>query len=121
MSELEQPRYEADLFMMLGKDIFVKNRGGKKETDHFRFQCTFGVSPDDCEIIWDLLITQDFLPRGGKPYHLLWALLFMKLYCAETIHAALTGCDEKTFRKWSWEFVWALSYLQGHVVRNRHS
>lgn len=40
------------------------------------------------------------LPKKARPEHLLWTLLFMKLYSAENVLAPMCGCDEKTFRKW---------------------
>ena len=113
----EIPRYDEDEFMERGREIFLRNKGGAKETDHRRFKVTFGTTPTICTIIWDLLLTTDNMPQKGRPEHLLWALLFLHLYCAESVHATLTGHDEKTFRKWSWTFVRAISYLQADVVR----
>jgi hypothetical protein len=36
------------------------------------------------------------------PVHLLWALMFLKQYNKEEVNASMAGCDEKTFRLWSW-------------------
>ena len=49
--------------------------------------------------------------EGARPEHLLWALLFLKLYELEPVNASLARCDEKTFRKWSWLFVEAIGDL----------
>ena len=81
-----------------------------------RFRATFGTNPYVCSKIWRLLHEGGILPRKGKPEHLLWALMFMKLYGSETIHASLTGTNETTFRKWSWLFVSAIADLD--VVSN---
>ena len=111
-----EARLEEEVFLWYGRDIFYKSKGAAKETDWIRFKATFGTTPTVCCIIWDLLITTEYLPDNGRPFHLLWALMFLNLYCAESVHAALADCDEKTFRKWSWLFVDAISYLEDQTV-----
>jgi hypothetical protein len=39
--------------------------------------------------------------RGASPVHLLWTLMFMKLYYADEVNAFIAQVDENTFRKWS--------------------
>jgi hypothetical protein len=54
---------------------------------------------------------------GAKPVHLLWALMLLKLYCAEAVLCTLAGgVHEQTFRKWAWRFVNEISELQYGVV-----
>lgn len=48
-------------------------------------------------------------PLSSRPVHLLWALLFLKVYGSEHTHRMIANVDEKTFRKWSWCFVHLLS------------
>ena len=66
--------------------------------------------------------SNDTLKVGvAKHYHLLWALLFLKMYSNETEMAALCGgyeyaVDEKAFRKWSRLFVKQISYLIINVI-----
>lgn len=74
-----------------------------------RFKAFFGVDNVMCNKLWMLLCNSD--SPGGKPVHLLWALMFLKNYATEHIHAAIAGCDEKTFRKWQWAYTKALSSL----------
>jgi hypothetical protein len=105
-----------ETFAEHGRRIFRKHKLARKDTDERRFLATFGVAPVVCLTIWNLLIETSNLPPGSFEYHLLWGLMFLKLYCAESIHAALAGCDEKTFRKWSWAFVDAISFLKNRVV-----
>jgi hypothetical protein len=105
-----------ETFVDHGRKIFRKHKLARKDTDERRFLATFGVGPVVCLTIWNLLLETANLPPGSFEYHLLWGLMFLKLYCAESIHAALAGCDEKTFRKWSWAFVEAISFLQFRVV-----
>ena len=65
-----------------------------------RFRSLFGVSPLACSALWSRIMRS--LPHGCRPIHLLWALLFLKVYAAENVSRSITGADEKTFRKWSW-------------------
>jgi hypothetical protein len=61
------------------------------------------------------------MPHGVKPANLLWALMFLKLYCAQSVLATLAGAgeksmDEKTFRKWTWLFVEEINHLKYRVI-----
>jgi hypothetical protein len=61
------------------------------------------------------------MPNGVKPANLLWALMFLKLHCAESVLATLAGAgqksvDEKTFRKWTWLFVEEINHLKYRVI-----
>ncbi len=78
-----------------------------------RFRSLFGVAPAVCAATWNRLELK--LPENAKPYHLLWAVLFLKAYASEAVHCAVTQIDEKTFREWVWIFVTFISELQ--VVR----
>ena len=72
-----------------------------------------------CVTVWNRIInngaTADF-KKPPKPVHLLWALLFLKAYNREEMNAAMCGCDEKTFRKWSWFYVEAMADLDSQLV-----
>ena len=71
----------------------------------------FGTSPYICFTLWKRIA----VPEGSSPKHLLWALMLLKTYAVQELLASLCGVDEKTFRKWSWVFVNAISVLE--VVR----
>jgi len=51
------------------------------------------------------------------PEHLLWTLMFLKIYMPYRAFAALVGCDEKTFQKWTWCIIKSLSRQARVVVR----
>lgn len=74
-----------------------------------RFKSLFGVTANVCSTIWEKIV-QD-IPEGGKPKHLLWALLFLKQYSDEHTRRSIVGADEKTIRKWTWKFVELLSNM----------
>lgn len=108
---------EPDGFLHLGRNILRTHKKIAAETERRRFHATFGTGPEMCTLIWGLLRAHDLLPSGGLPSHLLWGLMFLKLYCSESVHCAMAGgVDEKTFRKWAWIFVDAISYLEEHIV-----
>ena len=92
-----------------------KERAFSSEDGDFRafFGCSVGVFLT----IWNMLITTDLLPCNGQLEHLLWALMFMKLYSGQQALCALAGADPETFRKWAWQFVEAISMLEHLVVR----
>ena len=82
------------------------------------FASLFGVSPALCSKLCTTLDPLHNLPEGSRPCYLLWALILLKVYATETIHCSMVGgVDRKTFRKWSWIFVEAISYLESEVVR----
>ena len=83
-----------------------------------KFRAHFGTTPQICEKLWKMLDPCDQINERAKLKHLLWALLFMKIYGTESVLSSLVGVSEKTFRKWVWLFVEAISYLESEVVRN---
>ena len=64
------------------------------------------------------------MPRGVKPVHLLWALMFLKLYCSESVLCTLASegdaVDEKTLRKWVWLFLPAIADIASDVVSSAY-
>jgi hypothetical protein len=77
-----------------------------------KFCSHFGVTPEMCCIIWN----KCFFPLGVNPEHLLWALLFLKLYATEEVLCNFAGTTRKTFRKWTWIVIKAISQLAPQVV-----
>lgn len=94
-------------FFNVGLTVAASNSRGC--TGMRRFRSLFGCLPCHCSTIWGLL--SDSHPLGGKYIHLLLALLFLRVYATESVNHAMTGLDEKTFRKWSWEYVNLLSTM----------
>lgn len=105
------------VFVSLGQDLL--NRSGKivSSSDGLRFRATFGTSPENCAKVWQKIDEQDSLPDGGKPKHLLWALMLLKLYCSEMVLSSMAGgVHQETFRKWAWTFVDLIAFLQYRVI-----
>ena len=93
----------------------------KADTIERRFRSLYGLSPDITAILRHRLVDAKErgdleLPSNSQPYHLLWALLFMKLYNNEHMNAHVTGVDIKTFRKWSWILIEAIADLYDNMV-----
>lgn len=100
----------AQHFVVLGAQLLQRAPSLSAVDDHRRFRALFGASPRVCFLLWSLLC--GLCPPQGKPVHMLWALMFLKVYATEHVHAALAGVDEKTFRKWQWKFVKLLASLK---------
>jgi hypothetical protein len=48
-------------------------------------------------------VAKGITASSARPRHLLWALVFLKVYASEDVHCCLVGyVDAKTYRKWAW-------------------
>jgi hypothetical protein len=86
-----------------------------------RFRKFFGTTLKVVETLWSLLLCEEIRSSGGRPWHLLWALYFLKVYPKEgpgcaVVSGANGGVDPKTHRKWVWAFIEAISDLIDLVV-----
>ena len=85
------------------------------DTNKQKFKQFFGTSPRICAYLWDNI--SQSLPSRCHYFHLLWGLLFLTVYSKETVLCKIVGrVDEKTFRKWNWLVVQAISNLKPSVV-----
>ncbi len=75
-----------------------------------RFRALFGTSPSVFCRFWQMFVRRR--PENSKPYHMLWAIIFLKVYASEHDNAALAGLDEKTSRKCQWTFVRLIARLK---------
>ena len=50
------------------------------------------------------------------PSHLLWALLFLKVYSMEAVLSGMIGINEDNYRKWAWHLIDKVSYLECEEV-----
>jgi len=76
----------------------------------------FGVSWFICEQTWNLIDEHGFYQLTQKAEHLLWTLLFLKIYSNEKTHCSITGTTPKTFRKWVWQVLEEIGVLQSYAV-----
>lgn len=109
-----------DNFMVLAREIWRQDRDCKRalSSKDRNFCESFGCSLIVCHSLWILLVKTDYLPANGKLNHLLWALMFLKIYGTEKIMCSLAGgVDKDTFRKWTWLFIEAIASLESSLVR----
>ena len=94
---------------------------GRRTPEDERFRLFYGASSHTTMDAWIRLNRRDLVPVGGYFFHLLWALIFLKLYPKEGAMCALAGgpegaIDPKTLRKWIWPFIDGLAELDVYVV-----
>ena len=98
------------------------NKARATTSEDTEFRGHFGCGLMVFLTLWNLLVTTDLLPAGGIIKHLLWTLLFMKVYGSQKVLCSLCGgVDVETFRKWTWLFIAAVSDLESLVVRKHSS
>ena len=93
---------------------FTKSFGvGKKRGDDRTFRTLFGVSPEVCVDLWHLC---QFKKKGTRPKHILWALLFIKVYATEDVLCSMASVCRRTFRDWMWPTLKAIMKCKKKVV-----
>lgn len=90
------------------------NANDVNKTNMRRFRANYGTSPGVCAILWNLI--KPVLPRWFKFPHLLWGLIFLKVYATESVIAPKLGVDEKTYRDYVWPVVKAIASVKSKVV-----
>ncbi len=86
-------------------------------SSHHQWMACFGAKPNVMAHLWTLIDPERTMPTGVKTEHIIWAFYFLKLYTQEEVNTRnVGGPDEKTFRKWVWLFVEAISYQEYPVV-----
>ena len=86
--------------------ILIKRKIAVTKRSHARrFNSNFGCTPSVCTSLWNRLDETNDLPRTARISHLLWSLMFLKVYATETVFASIFECDEKTLRKWIWMMI----------------
>ena len=105
-----------ETFLLEGRRIMRHGNQISSAVEYRRFRGNFGTTPEICVILWGMITPNEIMPKGVKCCHLLWALMFLKLYASEHVLCSMAECDEKTFRKWAWLFVLALADLEPENV-----
>ena len=117
--------YNLPNFMPPARVIMNRNRNHRNDsseaTEMRIFRELFGTRLLVVENLWLLLDELSLHPEGGLPKHLLWALHFMKAYPLQAQGCAAVGrsggaVDPKTYRKWVWAYIEAVSDLELEVV-----
>ena len=96
------------------QDDPFKERAPSTEDRHFR--ALFGCCVDVVLKLWLLLVDSDLVPSGANIKHLLWTLLFLKVYPTDSTMSRMTQSDPKTFRKWINLFLDSICFLESKVA-----
>jgi hypothetical protein len=79
------------------------------------FRSHFGVSPTVCFMIWEKC-KSSFLVHNVLPRHLLWALMFLKIYATEDVLSTIAAVSRKTYRFWTWIVLMIIAKKKNDVV-----
>jgi len=105
-----------NIFIDLG-NAMLDNADVAIRTQDRRSRAHFGASRQTMSDTWDRLHVQGAHPPGGRPSHLLWASLSLKLHDSESVLCGVAHCrDEKTSRKWVWLHVHAIQTLMPTLI-----
>ena len=80
-----------------------------------RYTAHFGATIHLTYVLWCLLDVVNDGPVGGTIEHLLWTLMFFKIYGTNETMARACKCDPNTFRKRTWLFIDRISEIDGIV------
>ena len=83
-------------FKEIARDIQNRASGRvlSKETEAQLFHEFFGTSVRIVNILWEFLVRDRFRPQGGRLWHLLWALYFMKVCPKQGSGCAVVGASQ---------------------------
>lgn len=102
-----------EAFLAMGNGLIDENATALDERP---FRAHYGTGPLTCARIWTMCI--DAFPRGVLTIHLLWGLLFLKVYATEDVLCKIAKTTRKTFRKWSWKVVKVIASKLFFLVRS---
>lgn len=100
-----------ELFQKLVKDTLSLGGNIDSETNLRMIQSVFGCGITIMATLWFRLSCEELLPWKAKPIHLLIALAFLKTYETEDNYVVKFGVTRNTHRKWTWDFIAAISKL----------
>jgi hypothetical protein len=113
--------------VLLGSDIMKRSppllMPGKRATTAATFNdrwiSHFNTEPEVCLQLWTMIREN---PVDGldeydfQPKHVLWALLFLKLYNTYTVLSGMCDCHEDTYSDWTWRILKVIMYFEDEVV-----
>ena len=95
----------------------VLGRRNEAKDDNETFRGFFGAPIHVLSRLWNLIAPAVDLP-GAEPKHMLWALVFVKVYSTEAVHRRIVGWpDAKTYRKWCWYMLEKIASTKAEVIQ----
>ena len=97
---------------------FPKRRKWNTSDKDRQFRACFGAPSIVVADLWNRIRARREIAPGGKPQHLLWALVLLKAYSTSELLCLIVGWPlVKTFTKWAWYFVERISELKDDVIK----
>ena len=116
---METRSYPYDLVLRLAREIWRRDpmKARAKISEDRRFREFFGCSAIVISTIWRWLEKNSLVPDGCEVLHLLWSLVFMKVYPLQQVMCTLINVlDPKTFRGRVWKMIEAVANLEAYLV-----
>jgi hypothetical protein len=98
-----------DFFRTCGGHMATKK---DKLVDERTFVAFYGTTPNIVLEVWEYCER----PTGTHPKHLLWALMYLKLYNSLDVMAVLCGTSKPTFNKWIWPWIDSVAVASQKIV-----
>ena len=87
------------------------------DSEHHCFHSILGASFKTISELWNMLNPINNISNRAQPKHLLWTMVFLKVYKSEPVHLQLTGCkSHDTFQQWVLRFGLAIADLESKVI-----
>jgi hypothetical protein len=96
------------IFKNLGVQYITQGTGGG-DVDR-KFLSFFGLTPMNCYRMWQLVGDDKCDPK-----HLLWALMFLRMYLQEDVICTIVGESKNTVRKWTWRLIEKIAEIDSLV------
>jgi hypothetical protein len=107
-------------FRLFGGEMinFSGWRGSTLDSEQFNraFRAHFGIDSLVCSYGWAMLKANSKLPITAEPKHLLWVLIWLKLYKSESAMVSIAKVHRNTFQKWVLKMVIGIADLYKTVV-----
>ena len=110
---VEKVGYGSSLHFEVLGDLIIGEKNGLHKWDHYKAH--FGVMPGVVSIVWKMLASRQDTPKL-KPKHLMWALLWLKVYPSERVIETLLNADRGSIRSWVPFTIKAIASLKKQVV-----
>jgi hypothetical protein len=97
---------------VLGSEIASKKPGSK--LNDRTFIAFYGRNSAEVAEIWDSC--NERVQPKAQPKHLMWTLMYMKLYNSMDVMCILLDTSKPTFEKWVWSWIGAIATKHADVV-----
>ena len=121
MRSLSHCNIKLEIFMRHAREIWGRNPARVRAwvVEDRKFREFVGCAAVIVLSLWKRLAITSQVPYGGESKHLLWNLLFMKVYLEEIVMSTIIKVkDPKTFRGRVKDFISAIADLEADIVSN---